>query len=113
MRAPRVQHRDDSARSRRAISSFAPLVRVDAAAVAGLDRLAAPARQLFSALRERPLRSITAASRHRGIPFPPASKGTDGLLRLDIVRELTGRRVNRVFAWDRRLVILSDGTELL
>ena len=35
------------------------------------------------------------------------------LLRLGIARELTGRRPNRIFAYDRYLAILSEGTEPL
>jgi len=35
----------------------------------------------------------------------------DLLLELSIVRELTGRRRNRLFVYDQYLQILSEGTE--
>ena len=34
-------------------------------------------------------------------------------MKLAIVRELTGQRRNRVFAYDRYLAILNEGTELM
>jgi hypothetical protein len=43
--------------------------------------------------------------------FPSAAKGMDALVRLGIARELTGQRRNRVFAYERYLSILNEGTE--
>jgi hypothetical protein len=47
------------------------------------------------------------------ISFPSAAKGMDALMQLGIVREITGQRRNRVFAYDRYLAILNEGTEPL
>lgn len=43
--------------------------------------------------------------------FPTASRAIETLQRLAIVRELTGQRRNRVFAYDRFLAILNEGTQ--
>jgi len=89
------------------------LMREDGVRIGQLGRSAGAAQQVFTALCERPLLSITEAGRRRRVAFPTASKGMDSLLALGIVRELTGRRRNRVFAYERYLAILSEGTEPL
>ena len=57
--------------------------------------------------------SLTAVSQRTGLSFPAATAGIRMLAELDIARELTGRRRNRVFAYDRYLAILNEGTEPL
>lgn len=52
-------------------------------------------------------------SRRRDLSFLPASVGIDRLVAVGIARELTGRKRNRVFAYDRYLNILNEGTEPL
>src|SRR5438105_11403970 len=49
--------------------------------------------------------------RRTNLSFPTATKGINALVKLGIVRELTGQRRNRVFAYDRYLAILNEGTE--
>jgi hypothetical protein len=46
-----------------------------------------------------------------GLSFPAVSSAMDLLVELGIARELTGRRRNRVFVYDRYLAILNEGTE--
>jgi lipoate synthase len=43
------------------------------------------------------------------VSFPTAAKAVEALVNLGIVRELTGQRRNRVFAYDRYLSVLSEG----
>lgn len=45
--------------------------------------------------------------------FPSAAKRMDALVRLGIAREMTGHCRNRVFAYDRYLSMLNEGTEPL
>lgn len=85
----------------------------DAGRIQQAGRSAAAAQHAFAALGERPIMKINEVRRRRGISFPTASKGMHALLELGIARELTGKRRNRVFAYDRYLAILSDGTEPL
>ena len=89
------------------------LFQEDSARVQSLGRAAASALRVFNILRERPLVTLNEAHRHTGISFPTATKGMNALLELGIVRELTGQRRNRVFAYDRYLAILNEGIEPL
>ena len=43
--------------------------------------------------------------------FPTASRAIDMLMDLQIVRELTGKQRNRVFAYDGYLAITNEGTK--
>ncbi len=45
------------------------------------------------------------------LSFATAAKAMDRLMAVEIVSELTGRQRNRVFAYDRYLAILNEGTE--
>jgi len=49
--------------------------------------------------------------RTSGLSFPAASTAMDLLVKLKVVRELTGKRRNRLFAYDRYLEVLNEGTE--
>lgn len=76
-------------------------------------RAAGSALRVHGLLRERPLVSLKTASERTGVSFPAASSGMRVLTDLGIARELTGRRRNRVFAYDRYVAILNEGTEPL
>ena len=78
-----------------------------------LGRIAATTLRVFGVLCQRPLVTLNHARDRAGISFPSAAKGMDALMRLGIARELTGQRRNRVFAYDRYLSILNEGTEPL
>jgi Fic family protein len=57
--------------------------------------------------------TLNELSRRTGVSFPTAAKSMTNLVDLGIVRELTGGQRNRVFAYDRYLAILNEGTEPL
>jgi DNA-binding transcriptional regulator GbsR (MarR family) len=46
-----------------------------------------------------------------GLSFPAAAAGMKLLADLGIAREATGKRRNRVFAYDSYLTVLNEGTE--
>ena len=54
-----------------------------------------------------------SSERTDGISFPSAAKGMNALVGQGIALELTGQRRNRIFAYDRYLSILTEGTEPL
>ncbi len=87
------------------------LFREDADRTQTIGRVAASALRVFSVLRERPLVTLNQIRLHTGLTFPSATKGMNALVELGIVRELTGQRRNRVFAYDRYLSILNEGIE--
>lgn len=78
-----------------------------------LGRGAAAALRVFHVLRRRPVVNLSQVCAQAHLSFPGAANGMGALMRLGIARELTGQRRNRVFAYDRYLAILQEGTEPL
>lgn len=89
------------------------LFRDDDARVRTLGRAAANALRVFDALRDRPLANLNALTESTGASYPTVARAVEALEDLGIVREITGRRRERVFAYTRYLDILGEGTEPL
>lgn len=89
------------------------LFKEDAERAQSLGRAAASTLRLFQVLCERPIVRLNEICRRTNLSFPTATKGINALVKLGIVRELTGQQRNRVFAYDRYLSILNEGTEPL
>jgi Fic family protein len=92
---------------------FVQLFEADTLRIQEIGRITATVLRIFGALRARPILTLKDACNRTGLSFPAASKGMDALINLSIVRELTGQQRNRVFAYDRYLTILNEGTEPL
>lgn len=75
-----------------------------------LGRKTTTALQAFHVLRERPVTTINQICARTKLSFPAVSKGIEALVQLGIARELTGQHRNRIFAYDRYLAILNEGT---
>jgi Fic family protein len=71
------------------------------------------AMRLHALLQKRPLLHAKTITRELGMTLPTANAALENLRRLGIVTERTGRRRNRLYAYDRYLAILSEGTEPL
>ena len=78
---------------------------------AATGRRAGSALRVHEALKARPLRSITDLAATTGLSVPAASAAVDALVELGVAREFTGRRRDRLFAYDRYVAILGEGTE--
>ncbi|MHB8059859.1 MAG: Fic family protein [Gaiellaceae bacterium] len=89
------------------------LFREDSSRVQALGRSAANTLRVFNALSARPLATIGSLSDSTGTSYPTAARAVNALEKLGIVREITGRKRERVFAYGRYLEILSEGTEPL
>jgi len=74
-------------------------------------RRAGSALRVHEALKARPIVSLSAVSEATGLSFPAASSGMELLEGLGIARELTSKRRNRLFVYERYLAVLSEGTE--
>ena len=85
----------------------------DAARVQTLGRAAANAFRVFDALRDRPLATLNALTESTGASYPTVARAVEALENLGIVREITGRKRERVFAYTSYLAILNEGTEPL
>ncbi len=79
--------------------------------IAPVGRRAGSMLRVFDALKARPVGTLKEMARATGLTFPTAAATMEGLVSLRIARELTGRRRNRVFVYDRYLGILNEGTE--
>lgn len=82
-------------------------------AIRKAKRRAATILQVFAVLQKRPLVNLNQICQHTELSFPAVAKAMEELLRLGIAREITGKRRDRVFAYDDYLKILSEGTEPL
>lgn len=76
-------------------------------------RGAGSAARLHAAFRGRPLWNIGKLKEERGLPIPTVTRAIAALQKLGIVRETTGRKRGRIFAYDACLSVLSEGTEPL
>jgi Fic family protein len=76
-----------------------------------LGRGSLSALQVHHELQRRPLSNINTLVSATGLSTPTIGKALEALARLEIVREVTGRRRNRVFAYGRYIDALNQGTE--
>lgn len=90
---------------------LAALFQADRSRIEPVGRRAGSALRVYEVLKARPIASLPAVCEATGLSFPAASSAMDLLAGLGIARELTGKRRNRLFAYDRYLAILSEGTE--
>ena len=99
-----------------AVETAQRLVRLfqeDARKIRQAGRRANTALRVFDALCERPILTLNEVKRRTGLSFPGATTGMEILVASGIAREITGKKRNRIFAYDRYLAILSEGTEPL
>lgn len=99
--------------SNSAVSTARRLVTVfsaDRELIQGQGRRAGSALRVCEALTSRPVLTLPVAAQRTGLSFPGASDGMKLLAELGIARELTGKKRNRVYAYDRYLAMLAEGT---
>jgi Fic family protein len=85
--------------------------RTDRERVRAVGRGSLSALQVHHALQRRPLSNISTLMAATKLTAPTVTKALDLLEKLEIVREVTGRQRNRVFAYARYLDALNEGTE--
>lgn len=75
-------------------------------------RRAGSAIRVHDALKERPILSLRAACARTHLAYGTAASAMDTLVEYGIARELTGKRRNRLFAYDGYLAALEEGAEV-
>lgn len=90
---------------------LAAMFEEDRARIQAHGRRAGSALRVHEALKARPLVTLQDAGQRAGLSFPASAAGMALLSDLGIIRELTGKKRNRVFAYSGYLSILSEGTE--
>lgn len=83
----------------------------DRSSIEKKGRRAGSALRVHDGIKARPISTIQEVCRSTGLSFPAASSAMELLVELKIARELTGRRRNRLFAYDGYLKVLDRGTE--
>jgi Fic family protein len=76
-----------------------------------IGRAASSALRVHEYMQKKPLVSIGAVADELKLSIPTVTVALDHLVRLGIVKEVTGKRRARVFGYSRYLKILSEGTE--
>lgn len=89
------------------------MFREDRRRIATTGRRASSALRVHEALKARPLSSVQDAATRTGLSFPTVGASMDLLVEVEIAREVTGRRRDRVFAYNGYMAILNEGTEPL
>jgi Fic family protein len=90
---------------------LAEMFKTDRARIEPHRRRAGSALRVHEALKARPILSLPEICKVTKLSFPAASSAMDLLTQLKITRELTGKRRNRLFVYDKYLGVLNEGTE--
>jgi Fic family protein len=83
----------------------------DRAKVEGLGRAAPSALKVYDLLRERILLSATRGAAETKLSWPTVQKALERLEGLGIVEEVTGRKRDRVYKYERQLRVLDQGID--
>jgi Fic family protein len=99
-----------------AVTTAQRLVRLfqgDRGRIREIGRAAGSALRVHAALQERPLASASGLATRTGLSVPAVNATLVTLQEIGVVREVTGRRRNRLFSYEAYLGILNEGTERL
>ena len=91
--------------------SASDTIREDRSRIGGMGRRAGSALRVHQSLVERPVGDIRHLVRRTGLSAPTVASVLRALEELDMVREVTGRQRGRIFAYERYLAVLREGTE--
>lgn len=74
-----------------------------------LGRRVSSAYRVFRVFCERPIVNINQMCNQTSLSFPAVNKAIESLEQIGIIREITGKQRNRVYAYERYLSILNEG----
>jgi Fic family protein len=89
---------------------LAQMIADDRERVETLGRVGGSALRVHHVLQLRPIVTIAAAAKRSRLTIPTVTAAIEGLERIGVVRELTGKRRNRLFGYARYLALLNEGT---
>ncbi len=89
------------------------LFEVDRKKIEGLGRPAASALRVHQYLQSKPILSVRSAADTTNLSAPTVRKSVGHLLDLGLVREITGKKRDRLFVYSDYLDMLNQGTEPL
>ncbi len=85
----------------------------DQRAIEKLGRPTASALRVHQFLQSKPILSVPLAAKELGLSAPTIRKSVEHLISLGIVREITGKKRDKLFVYKEYLDILNEGTEVL
>ena len=88
------------------------LTQEDKLKITGIGRAANSALQVYMSLLKHPIATAGSLVKKTGITAATVNKCLENLERLNIVRELTGRKRNRIFSYHQYVDIMNKGTDL-
>jgi len=94
-----------------AAKSIMDLLAADRQKLAGLGKAAPTALALLDLLYLRPYVTIPFVAKELDISPPAASKAVNNLVALGILKEVSGKKRDRIFLHERYLAIIREGTE--
>ena len=89
------------------------LFEADRLTIRNLGRVAPSVLRVHELMQRRPIVTIPSASKELKLSVPTVGKALDLMASANIVRETTGKRWGRVFAYSNYLALLDKGTEPL
>ena len=89
------------------------LFREDRGRIEGIGRTASSALRVYTQFQTVPILSVARIAGTLELSIPTVSTAVKNLESLGIVRELTGRKRDRLFVYSRYLAVLSEGAEPL
>lgn len=105
--------KETSAQAVAAARRILELMESDRRKIEQIGRPSASVLRVHQYVQTHPIVSIAAVAEKVGISFPTASVAVEHLSRLGILREISGKKRNRLFVYSEYLDILSEGTEPL
>jgi Fic family protein len=87
------------------------LFEADSAKIETLRKSAGSALRVHQLLRTMPLLPIPHAAKTLNLTVPTITQSLENLIRLGIVKEITGKKRGRIFAYSEYLNILNQGTQ--
>ncbi len=103
--------KDTAEQATRAAARILALFDADRRRIESVGRPAAVTLRVFQHAQRSPLLSIPALAQKVDLAFPTVSAAIGHLEKLGIVREITGRQRDRVYAYTAYLAILNEETE--
>ncbi|MCL4782742.1 MAG: Fic family protein [Bryobacterales bacterium] len=89
------------------------LMEADRRKVEQVGRASATLLRVHHSIQTHPIASIAAIAGNVGVSFPTAAAAVEQLSRLGILREISGKRRNRLFVYQEYVDVLNEGTEPL
>ena len=103
--------RDTADRAVATAQRLGEVFEADRTRISALGRGAGSALRVHDALKQRPVVSMASVSQATGLSAPTVSVSLGSLEELGIIRELTGRRRNRLYGYAKYIAIMNEGTE--